>query len=248
MIQDAHEYIAGGYFLSRYLGGSDCTGTVLRKTTLARDHSARIFFPDSWALSWGSSGGEERTVAATKFGINSQELPNIVDWADKQFEKTFGVWSVIFKLSDARTIARTILKNAVGLDLWGVGLHPQLVETYLAFSTPPPQKPGYAPMGASGTHIAMSRHSAPLASKGTVLGYELLVDDIGCGVFNSPESRHIDEDAMYHALGISPNSNGLINSFEEGIACSRHLEQTEATKSKICGWFPWLIVQYPLEG
>jgi hypothetical protein len=33
-----------------------------------------------------------------------------------------------------------------------------------------------------------------------------------------------------------------------GYFLSRYLEQTGVTKSKICGWFPWLIVRYPLEG
>lgn len=247
MSQNIPDYVAAGYFISRYVGGCDFTGSVLRRTSLAADHSVRKFFPNSWALSWCHADWEQRIAAAANFGINEHELPDVMNWADNGFDSVFGAWSVFFNLSHALAVVQTFLKNAVDLELWGVGLPASLRNEYLAISQPPATKPGYAPVGASGVHMAVNRNSALLADGGTILGHELLIDDFGCA-FNSPESLHIDEKEMYCAVGVAPNGYGLIDSLGEGLACSRYLEsQAGKTQNRIVGWFPWLIVRYSVE-
>ena len=79
-----------------------------------------------------------------------------------------------------------------------------------------------------------------------MLGHELLIDDLA-SCFDSPESRHLDERDLFRSLGVVPNSYGLVDSFEEALACCRHLDSHAAeTPHRITGWRPWLIIRYPL--
>ncbi len=243
---DLREYVAAGYFLSRDTGEHDCSGTKLRRVTLAHDHSQRRFFPESWTLSWCSESHEERVEHAAAFGIEEPELARVIAWADQSFDSVFGAWDVLFTVDGAREAARSFLPNAVGLELWGVGLHRSLVSDYCKASAPPPPAPGYAPTGASGIHVATCVRPAPLAQGGTVLGHEILIADVGCS-FNSPESRHLDERAAFRAAGVTPNEAGLVDSFDDARACCRFLEsRASEIQHGIAGWAPWLIVRYRL--
>jgi len=243
---DLREYLAAGYFLSRYTGEHDCSGTELRRVTLAHDHSQRRFFPESWTLSWCGESHEERVERAAAFGISEPELERVMAWADQSFDSVFGAWDVLFTLDGAREAARSFLRNAVDLELWGVGLHRSLVNAYCKASAPAPPLPGYAPTGASGVHIATCVRPAPLAEDGMVLGHEILIADVGCS-FNSPESRHLDERAASRAVGATPNAAGLITSLDDALACCRFLDShASETQHGITGWLPWLIIRYPL--
>lgn len=238
MTTDIRDYVASGYFLSRRVDiPRDCTGIALRRVTLASDHSQRRSFPDSWTLSWCSESREKRLAKAAVFGISERQLDDVIAWADETFDSEFGAWSVFFTLEAAQAAARLMLQNAPGLELWGVGLHCTLLNSYCEESRPPPPRPGYAPTGASGTHIAACVRTAPLSEGGEVLGHELLIDDYCC--FNSPESWHLDEKGLFRSAGLVPNDNGLIDSFDEALACCQRLDAADS-------WRPWLIVRYPL--
>jgi hypothetical protein len=245
-VADLRDYVAAGYFLSRHTGDRDCTGIELRKITLAHDHSQRRFFPESWTLSWCGESREQRVQSAAVFGITESELDEVIAWADQNFGSVFGAWEVFFTLDDARATARTILPHGADLELWGVGLHRSLVSAFCEASAPPPQQPSYAPVGASGIHIATCVRPAPIAEDGTVLGHEILIADIGCS-FNSPESLHIDERERLGEGGVVPNEHGLIDSFDDALACCRMIEPAPAeARSPSTAWLPWLIVRYAL--
>jgi hypothetical protein len=219
----------------------------MRRETLAIDHSQREFFPDAWALSWYRTNRTERVQKAAVFGITEQELDGVIAWADRSFGTDFGAWNVFFGLEEARRAARSMLSRAADLELWGAGLHRDLLSAYCDASKPPAPQPGYAPIAASGVHEATCTRSATLAEGGVVLGHELLIDDLGCA-FNSPESRHLEERDHLRALGIARNAHGLIDSFDEALACARSIDSIAvATQHQITGWRPWLIVRYPLQ-
>lgn len=235
------DYIASGYFLSRYTGAVDCTGMTIRRVSLAFDHSQRDFFPDAWALSWCHESREEQLERAAVFGIPEQELEGVFAWADRSHNSIIGPWNVFFRLEDAREAARSMLGRAVGLELWGAGLHRSLVSAYCEASMPPESPPGYAPNGASGVHDATCTHPAPLDERGVILGHEILIDDLGC-CFNSPESLHLDERAELSTLGVVPNENGLIDSFDQALAAARHFDSLgKGSPAQVSGWLPWLI-------
>ncbi len=243
---DLQDYVASGYFLSRHVGVRDCTGVELRRVTLAHDHSQRRFFPESWTLSWCRETRERRTDEAAVFGIAEEDLAQVMAWADRSFESVFGAWDVFFTLDDACAAARSFLRNAADLELWGVGLHQTLVSGFCEWSAPPPPKPGCALAGASAIHVATCVRSAPLAEGGMVLGHEILIADVGCS-FNSPESLHLDEQDLLRKAGVVRNDHGLIDSLDESLACCRLLEPAASEQQdERAGWLPWLIVRYPL--
>ena len=111
-------------------------------------------------------------------------------------------------------------------------------------SAPPAQQPGHAPMGASGIHVATCVRPAPIAEDGTLLGHEVLIADTGCS-FNSPESLHVDERKCLEEVGVVLNEHGLIDSFDDALACCRKIEPASAgARSPSTAWLPWLIVRY----
>lgn len=246
MNMDLSEYVSAGYYLSRYAGFHDCTGIELRRVTMACEHSQRKFFPGTWALSWCNDDDETRIAEAAHFGIGQEQLPGVIAWADDAFDRAFGAWNVFFRLEDAREAANRFLQQASDVELWGLGLHRSFLTEFTRTSAPPPSSPGYAPTGACGMHIAACRISNPLEAGGMRLGHEVLIGQDGQG-FNSPESRHLDECAMVEAVGIKTNEHGLIDRFEDAMACCKHLDSHAAeTQHQITGWRPWLIVRYPI--
>ena len=241
----ATDYVAAGYYLSRYAGTRDCTGTELRKVSVAHDHSSRRFFPSDWALSWCRAVPEDRLEGAATFGIAAADLAGVIEWADKNFDQAFGVYDVIYSLDDAQKIARSFLGNAKELELWGLGLHRSLLADFCTATAPPASPPGHAPIGPSGAHVAACMHSQPLAPGGTALGFEVLIHEECC--FNSPESRHLDEAAAFRAADVVPNEHGLLSSFEDALRCCEQLDATAGeTQHRITGWLPWLLVSYPV--
>jgi hypothetical protein len=99
-------------------------------------------------------------------------------------------------------------------------------------------------MGASGAHEAACRRTAPLAPGCEVLGFEVLIEQMGIE-FNGPESLSLDEEGTLQATGVAPNTFGLIDSFDEALACCKHLD-AQVTDAQPPGWLPWLLVRYPL--
>ena len=238
------DYVASGYFLSRHVGFRDCTGYELRPTTLAHDHSRRRFFPDSWTLSWCGETHEQRVEEAGHFGIENGDLDQVMAWADQSFGSVFGAWNAFFTLNDARAAARSFLRSAADVEIWGVGLHRSLAGAFCEASAPPPPQPGHAPVGASAIHVATCVRPAPLADGAEVLGHEILIAD--SGTFNSLESLHFDERQTLRGAGVTPNIHGLIDSFGEALACCRLVEPAVTREVAGASWFPWLFARYPL--
>lgn len=238
------DYVASGYFLSRDAGTPDCTGIQLRRISMRHDHSQRRFFPETWALSWCRNSREQRVREAAVFGLSEADLDRVIVWADSAFGSVFGVWDLFYSLEDARSAARSFLRNAAGLELWGVGLHRSLVPVFCEETAPGPPQPWGVP-GASPLHRTTCQRPTSLAEGGTVLGHEILVADIGCS-FNSPESLHVDERELLQEAGVVTNEHGLIDSLDDALECCRLLEPESEKEGQKAGWRPWLLVRYPL--
>lgn len=240
---DTGQYLCAGYFLSRLV---EPVHPGCRAVTLGHDHSPRRFFPESWTLSWCREPPDHRVRDARPFGISEADLPRVHAWADEAFGEAFGAWDVIFRVEDARSIARTFLSGAEGLELWGLGVRRPVLEDLRKATEPPAQLPGHAPTGPSGLHQA-AELGRPLAPGGTPLGHEPLIAEVGC-TYNSPTSLHLDEAAVWSRLGVQPNEHGLIDSYDEAFAACRELASAAvAGPAHLSAWFPGLIVRYPLD-
>ncbi|BDG05721.1 hypothetical protein [Anaeromyxobacter oryzae] len=236
-------YVAAGYFVSRWTGAHDCTGTKLRRVSMAHDHSQRRFFPETWALSWCNEARERRIGEAAMFGIAEAELDQVMSWADAAFGSVFGAWDLFFDLDDARAAARSFLRNAADLELWGVGLHQTLVSTFCQKSAPSAPKAGHEPLPTA-LHRAICMRPSPLVGGGIPLGHEVLVASVGC-TFNSPESLHIDEGELLRDASVVRNADGLIDSLDDALACCRLLEPAASdARGESELWLPWLIARY----
>ncbi len=145
-------------------------------------------------------------------------------------------------MEGARAAKGLFLDSTTDVELWCVGLHRDLGPAYCDATKPSAPKPGFAAEGPSGVHIATCLRPAPLAAGETILGHELLVSDLGG--WNSLESRHLDESAILRAAGIVPNDAGLIDSFDQALACTKQLDSLRPIG--ITGWLPWLLVRYSL--
>ncbi len=82
----------------------------------------------------------------------------------------------------------------------------------------------------------------PMPEGGIVLGFEPLR-------FESEQRRHswrCDrlEDECFRALGVRPNSDGLLRTEDEAEKVTSHIQELEDTA---LGWFPWMIVDYTIE-
>lgn len=240
---DLEDYVAAGYFLSRIAGEPDCTGIQLRRVSLGSDHSQRHFFPDAWAISWCKDTRDDRLEHAAVFGITDEQLDEVMAWADKGFEREFGAWSLFFTIESARAAALSMLGNAPELDIWGVGLPRSLLSSFLGESGSSPATPGSARRRAHGTHIDACLRSLPFAEGGEILGHEILAE--GGTWLDSPESLHVDEQAMYKAVGVVPNGDGLIDSLDDALACCCDLTGCSPIDFEITDWLPWLLVRYP---
>lgn len=151
---------------------------------------------------------------------------------------------MFFTLEAAQAAARRMLGNAPDLDIWGVGLHRSLLSSYCEAFEPEPSTPRRAPMGAGTAEIGVCFRSLPFVEGGEVLGHEILVDDTSW--FDSPESQHLDESAIFRAVGVVPNEDGLIDSFDEALACCDELDSRASdTQHEMTGWLSWLVVRYP---
>jgi hypothetical protein len=230
------DYTSAGYYLSRRTGVTDC-GIDLGRVSLASNRPERAFFPDSWALSWVPREKEERAARAAVFGFGEDQVESIVDWASRSFGRSFGFWRVFFSIEDARSVGQSALGGIPDMELWGVGLHRTLFDSY---------RRAPAQFGASGVRTAVYARTE-LAEGGVPLGYDILLEESGSS-FSNPESRGADEVAMFRSTGVAPNDDGLIDSFDDARKCCRYLdERPAAARVQVKGWLPWLLVRYSLD-
>jgi hypothetical protein len=237
---DLDDFVAAGYFLARVSDRQPwMSAELLPERILSACDCICTFFPDTWAMDWSSSPAQRRK-GALAFQIPEERMPNVVSWANGSFERVFGWPRVLYSLEDARA-ARTLLDPAVdGVILFALGLPTDLAGSFLDSAKPPPQKEGYAPVGATGYFQMVSRGQR-LAEGGSPLGFEPL--STWMGLLTHSWLCNGLEKQLHDQVGLTPNSDGFVADVDGARDCVRRIRAGEV-KSEPEEWFPWLVVRY----
>jgi len=235
------DYIAAGYYLARFADRpAYISAELMPKRILSASPDICYLFPDTWALEWTTDDDEGRIAGAANFGISTAVLPKVIKWATQSFSTAFGWPNVFYSLESAQKARHAFLADRDDVALFGLGLHKSNVKEFLDFAAPPLQQPGFAPMGKTGVFEAVSQNRA-LVDNGISLGYELLVTTAGlltCSwLCNGLEVTFAKE------LGIKPNSNGFIQTFEEASRCANFISEGHVGAEPGL-WLPWLTIKY----
>jgi hypothetical protein len=195
--------------------------------------------PDCWAIEWSKTPEAERLACAAEFGIDARDLPNAIRWATDHFDAGGFLWPNMFlDAATAREFRRRFVR--VTVRLLQIALPEDMLEPFLALTAPPPQQPGYAPVGAVGVHQALS-HRSVLANTGESRGFEVLGFD-GAAGFDSFRCNALDKD-FQRLFGINFNQWGLIDDATEARRCAEYANGPEVSTCAVA-WHPWLVTEH----
>lgn len=229
------ERLVAGPFLLAKESGKLAPGLLTASGCLAD------IVPDSWTIEWVKMEETERLARAARFGIDAHHLPDAIRWATDHFERGGFVWPNLFlNAAAARDFHRRFVTAPVRL--LQMSLPEQMVESFLALTTPPPQQDGYAPVGSIGVHEALARRSAVI-DLGDRRGFEVLGFD-GAASFDSFRCNELEND-FERLFGVQFNQWGLIDDLGDATRCAEFANGPEV--STCAGaWHPWLLTEHVL--
>ena len=229
------EQLVAGPFLLAKESGKLAPGFVTVSACLAH------IVPDAWTIEWAKVDESERLARAAEFGIDAQHLPDAIRWATDHFDGGGFAWPNLFlNAAAARDFRRRFVTATVRL--LQMSLPEQSLESFLALTTPPPQQPGYAPVGPIGVYEALARRSVStdLAER---RGYEVLGFD-GAAGFDSFRCNALEGD-FERLFGVQFNQWGLINDWADAARCAEFANSPEVSTCALA-WHPWLVLEHSL--
>ena len=227
-------YLSAGYYVARRSErAAYMSSDLIPEKVLSASRCICDFFPDDWAIEWASVTNEERSKAASTFGISSADLPTVVTWATEAFDNEFG-WPDAFYTLDAARKARTrFLPDDFEVVVFGLGLHEADVENFLAAANPI-QYLGFAPVGESGIFQCVSAGTS-IAEGGQIAGFELLTTYNGL-LTCSWLCNGLEKECANH-LGIRANRVGFVETYAEASRCTEFISKPE-TRARPRLWLP----------
>lgn len=196
--------------------------------------------PDLWAIEWANVDERDRLARAALFGIDAEQLPDAIRWATDHLDGGGFAWPNVFlDASAAREFHRRFITT--GARLLQVSLPEQMLDAFLALTTPPPQ-PGFATVGTMGVHEALARGVA-LTDLDGQRGFEVLGFD-GASGFDSFRCNQLESD-FQRLLGVHFNRWGLIDAASDAARCAE-FANGPATSTCAVAWHPWLVIEHAL--
>ena len=193
--------------------------------------------PGTWSLPWVRMDDADRAKEAVGLGLSAEQLPAIGAWVNASMSRGDWGWPGYFRTLDAaHQFIAEFEPRAGDLVLLGVGLPTDLVRKMLA-DHPPPGPDSRVGRTAVETFVA---DLVGLSDADSVLGYELLNDEIGGG-FHSWMCGALEPD-IHDALGVLVNQYGLIDDGPTARAAAELIERDEMGEPGY--WRPWLLAQY----
>jgi hypothetical protein len=231
------EYVCGGYYLAR---PSERAGSyspeLIPDKVLSASGCLSDFFPDVWAIEWSSESAETRSKQAAAFGA---DLPAVVVWATRSFQKTFGWPNAFYTLAAAREARAKFLPGDSDAVIFGLGLRDTDVEAFLHQAKPKPPDPAYAPQGETGVYECV--RAGNKIAEGDAAGFELMSTSMG--LLNCSWLCNGLEKTCATKLGIAPNPQGFVQSYDDASRCAELISRKE-TGAEPGLWLPWLVTIY----
>lgn len=197
--------------------------------------------PDTWALDWVLMDEPDRIAAAARCGIAEDQLPGVVAWATEHFDRAGFAWpNVLLNIETAREFRRRFLPQS--FHLLQIYLPERLAESFLALAAPPPQQPGFAPVGATGVCQALCNPQLT-ETPGERRGFEVLGYD-SAGGFDSFRCNRLERD-FARLLDIRFNQWGLIEEDAAALQCAEYANRPDVGTCADA-WHPWLVVEHAL--
>jgi hypothetical protein len=135
-------------------------------------------------------------------------------------------------VESAREYAVEFLSHLTDPVIFGLGLHPSLLEVFLRTASP----------SEVGMPVILAREKT-LDDGGEVLGFEpLVIDDYTCELGCSWLCNGLERDAR-DKLDIVINKAGFIESFDEAMRCVRYIRSDDVGAEPSL-WLPWLMARY----
>jgi hypothetical protein len=197
-------------------------------------------FPGDYAVDWCSVTDEERTRKLGEFGIDPTQQAAARKWATENFDDLFGWPGTFYSLRAAIEARTTLIPAATDVRVLGIGLPETKLDDFLRYAAPPPPTEGYSPQGETGS-FTMAKRRERLVAGGRVLGFEMLNLEFGHAshtwLCNQLETH------CANVLGIRPNADGFIGTFEDAQRCCDEISHDEVG-SEPGPWLPFALVEY----
>lgn len=226
----------GGYYLVQGVDRPTYSATFLPSMIWSMSTCVSPIYPDTWALPWTSYPDETRLAVQTRLGLTNMEFKEMQDWVNTAFnEDRFGWPNVWLNIDDAQEYYRRYLQSIPQIKLLGITIPASYLDECLEAAGPDPG------MGQTGLYLLLLKPQK--LSIEHALGYELLNVEHG-NANHSFLCNHLEID--YQQMKLTFNEHGLLTHYDDA-RWAEEFTNLDTTTAEPGPWFPWLILEYPLE-
>jgi hypothetical protein len=232
---DLGDYVAGGYFVVKYIEPSD-HGFQPSELLPERVISIRGCVSATFEVYWGWDT-EKHKVEALKFGIPNEKLGVLSEWINEDHYGEIEHPNVFLKPEYALSFVNEFLDFAHDFVILGIGLHKGLVDKFL--------KENVDNRAELHGLDQLLYERTPLETGGQILGFEVVGYNINFSC--SWLCSGLEKD-MRELYGIHPNQHGFIETYEDAEKVSEWINEDRIghSRGEPDPYYPWLIVQYPV--
>lgn len=212
------DYVAGGYFVTKYA----IEGFWHSRLMPERVVSLSSCIGKQLDVVWGWNVDQYKKEIL-EFGVRSDKLESFKDWSGGQ------VPGSIAELAMARRVIKEFLFSEDEVLLLGASLHRELLADFID------KVPSF-----------IVDVDNPPCTKGKPLGFEVIshfASHLSCSWLCSGLEKDMNE-----LFGIQPNQYGLIDSYADAKQVCEWIaeDKMQGTRAEPEPYYPWLIVQYPV--
>jgi len=196
-------------------------------------------FPGAYAIEWTVVSEEQQAAAFDTVSLPPAKRPEAVEWATRNFQKSFGWPGVFYCPEEAIRTRDRFFPGESNIQVVGLGLPDEFVEAFLMDAAPRLSGEGRTPQGEPGAFEVVKRRQ-PLP-EGPFLGFELLNVEHG-EVWHSWLCYGLEVDFAVR-MDVQPNEQGLLPDLQTAKRCCEAMDKEEVIAGSDV-WLPWGLVRY----